>query len=87
MMWWLYSVGAKKKITVTRPPDTPMDTPFFPLGKNMATTAVSFGILLLVVVCWSKPTIGDNVYVLDDTPGLGRVFDGIGGLSGGGVKP
>ena len=25
-------------------------------------------------------------YVLDDTGGLGRVFDGIGGLSGGGVS-
>ena len=27
-----------------------------------------------------------NPYILDDTGGLGRVFDGIGGLSGGGVS-
>ena len=27
-----------------------------------------------------------GTYILDDTPGLGRVFDGIGGLSGGGVS-
>ena len=27
-----------------------------------------------------------QTYVLDDRPGLGRLFDGIGGLSGGGVS-
>lgn len=27
-----------------------------------------------------------QTYVVDDTPGLGRRFDGIGGLSGGGVR-
>lgn len=30
-------------------------------------------------------SLGDN-YVLDDKSGLGRTFDGIGGLSGGGVR-
>ena len=29
---------------------------------------------------------GDDIYILDDSPGLGRIFDGIGGLSGGGVR-
>ena len=29
---------------------------------------------------------GDDTYTLDDSPGLGRLFDGIGGLSGGGVR-
>lgn len=29
---------------------------------------------------------GAQTYVLDDTVGLGRRFDGIGGLSGGGVS-
>jgi len=29
---------------------------------------------------------GDVIYTLDDSPGLGRMFDGIGGLSGGGVS-
>ena len=28
----------------------------------------------------------DDTYTLDDSPGLGRMFDGIGGLSGGGVS-
>ena len=40
--------------------------------------------LLVILLC--GVVVGDNVYVLDDTPGLGRVFDGIGGLSGGGVS-
>ena len=29
---------------------------------------------------------GAQIYVLDDSDGLGRRFDGIGGLSGGGVS-
>ncbi len=29
---------------------------------------------------------GDYAYTLDDSPGLGRKFDGVGGLSGGGVS-
>ena len=29
--------------------------------------------------------VGSQTYVLDDSIGLGRQFDGIGGLSGGGV--
>ena len=36
------------------------------------------------LVCWV--TVECKTYVLDDTPGLGRVFDGIGGISGGGVR-
>lgn len=28
----------------------------------------------------------DNNYFIDDTGGFGRTFDGIGGLSGGGVR-
>ena len=28
---------------------------------------------------------GANTYTLDDSFGVGRVFDGIGGISGGGV--
>lgn len=29
---------------------------------------------------------GDKTYMLDDSAGFGRTFDGIGGLSGGGVR-
>lgn len=32
------------------------------------------------------PRAGAQTYVLDDSVGLGRQFDGIGGLSGGGVS-
>ena len=42
------------------------------------------GVLALV----ARPTQAQHhvMYVLDDSTGLGRRFDGIGGLSGGGVK-
>ena len=32
------------------------------------------------------PIIQNLAYFIDDTAGLGRKFDGIGGLSGGGVS-
>ena len=38
--------------------------------------------LLLLLLCWSE----SKLIVLDDTVGLGRTFDGIGGLSGGSVS-
>ena len=37
-----------------------------------------------LVLFFARATVCD--YVVDDTPGLGRRFDGIGGLSGGGVS-
>ena len=37
-------------------------------------------ISLVAVVC------GQSTYDVDDTGGLGRQYDGIGGLSGGGVR-
>lgn len=51
--------------------------------------ATSFQYFLLVVglfsVHWWQRADGTDIYVLDDSTGVGRVFDGIGGLSGGGV--
>ncbi len=44
-------------------------------------------VLLLSLLWLGAVVAGDGTYSLDDTPGLGRVFDGIGGLSGGGVSP
>ena len=38
----------------------------------------------LLALSWSAAV--NNQYLLDNTGGLGRVFDGIGGLSGGGVS-
>lgn len=42
--------------------------------------------VVLTVVCWLS-VVGGIIaqYVFDDTVGLGRRFDGVGGLSGGGV--
>lgn len=42
--------------------------------------------LKLLLVTLSCGVIAEDVYVLDDTGTLGRVFDGIGGISGGGVS-
>ena len=41
------------------------------------------GVILILEV---QRTVSGHVYMIDDTPGLGRRFDGIGGLSGGGVS-
>jgi hypothetical protein len=49
------------------------------LWKNMNYC----GFLLLVVLGYC---VAATPYLLDDSGGLGRVFDGIGGLSGGGVS-
>ena len=43
-----------------------------------ATTTFCLSVFLFTCTC--------NGYVIDDTGGLGRRFDGIGGLSGGGVS-
>ncbi len=40
-------------------------------------------LFVLIALCSGAAA---QTYVLDDTGGLGRVFDGIGGLSGGGVS-
>jgi len=29
---------------------------------------------------------GEDTYIFDDSPGLGRMFHGVGGISGGGVS-
>ena len=42
-------------------------------------------LLLLVSLVWLFAASSQS-YVLDDSVGLGRRFDGIGGLSGGGVS-
>ena len=42
--------------------------------------------LLVAVAVLHAVPIAAQVYVLDDSAGLGRRFDGIGGLSGGGVS-
>ena len=46
--------------------------------------------LALVVSLWTAAKVlrvecAADTYVLDDSSGLGRVFDGIGAISGGGV--
>ncbi|XP_062857083.1 galactocerebrosidase [Trichomycterus rosablanca] len=38
----------------------------------------------LFLICWIRSCVGE-MYILDDRIGLGRRFDGIGGLSGGGA--
>lgn len=44
-------------------------------------------VAVLILSCISRCHSLVNVtYVIDDTPGYGRRFDGIGGLSGGGVS-
>ncbi len=50
------------------------------LGKGLKTVIVT---IVVLVACFAN---GDDTYTLDDSPGLGRMFDGIGGLSGGGVS-
>ena len=40
----------------------------------------------LLCVAVSKAGADDSVITIDDAPGMGRMFDGIGGLSGGGVS-
>ncbi|XP_074516793.1 galactocerebrosidase isoform X2 [Sebastes fasciatus] len=42
-------------------------------------------LVLVVVLCLSVSLCSSQSYVLDDKEGLGRTFDGIGGLSGGGA--
>lgn len=41
----------------------------------------AYVLLVFVYTC-----MGQYTYPVDDTPGLGRVFDGIGAISGGGVS-
>ena len=50
------------------------------MDKRTAAFLVSFTVLIATI----DPVRAD--YTLDDSVGLGRVFDGIGGLSGGGVS-
>ncbi|KAL3863052.1 hypothetical protein ACJMK2_004834 [Sinanodonta woodiana] len=50
----------------------------------MSTKGVNF-ILISCVFALMRMTSSQDVYVFDDTSGLGRTFDGIGALSGGGA--
>lgn len=43
------------------------------------------GSTLLAVLLVATIAAADESYILDDSVGLGRRFDGIGGLSGGGL--
>ena len=45
-----------------------------------------FSLLLFTFLSGLCQRVGAQTYVLDDSAGLGRRFDGIGGLSGGGVS-
>ncbi len=45
-----------------------------------------WSVLLLVAIASLHMVAGRSVYNVDDSVGLGRRFDGIGGLSGGGVS-
>ena len=51
------------------------------LGRSLNTYSTLLYVLLLPLVLGHA-----RVYVVDDSEGLGRRFDGIGGLSGGGVR-
>ena len=48
--------------------------------------AVLLVLVQLLVLTVPRCTSQSNLIVLDDTEGLGRTFDGIGGLSGGSVS-
>ena len=48
--------------------------------------AVLLVLVQLLVLTVPPCTSQSNLIVLDDTEGLGRTFDGIGGLSGGSVS-
>ena len=50
-------------------------------------TPVSNIAFLTCILCCilATATSDDNTVVFDDSPGVGRLFDGIGGLSGGGA--
>lgn len=52
----------------------------------MATLAEMISVMLLCLSLQSGVIRGAPIYPLDDSVGLGRRFDGIGGLSGGGVS-
>ena len=56
-------------------------------AKTMDTyyTGVLFLYTSLVAV-FAWPGVGSQTYLVDDSVGLGRRFDGVGGLSGGGVS-
>ena len=51
------------------------------MNKRTAALLVPFTLLITAIDHHVRAE-----YILDDTVGLGRVFDGIGGLSGGGVS-
>lgn len=40
--------------------------------------------LILILFYFIESNVGDE-YIFDDSVGLGRVFDGVGAISGGGV--
>lgn len=61
-------------------PTGSVQTPHFTMMNNRVLTVFIFVLSLSLQFCCS------NIYVLNDKEGLGRVFDGIGGLSGGGVS-
>ena len=50
------------------------------MNKGMAALLVPFTLLIATIYHVRAD------YMLDDSVGLGRMFDGIGGLSGGGVS-
>ena len=50
------------------------------MNKGMAALLVPFTLLIVTIYHVRAD------YMLDDSVGLGRMFDGIGGLSGGGVS-
>lgn len=56
-------------------------------GGAVLFTAMSFlAVLFVARLSLHLPRAVSQTYVLDDGVGLGRQFDGIGGLSGGGVS-
>jgi hypothetical protein len=58
-------------------------TPQIQLSDLMMLLSVAVLILFCISRCHSLVNV---TYIVDDTPGYGRRFDGIGGLSGGGVS-
>lgn len=54
------------------------------VGENMEGTVVLSVLVVSLLLLFTSAQL--LTYDLDDRKGLGRVFDGIGGLSGGGVS-
>ena len=56
-----------------------------PIMRSRTRSSVTISLIVLLLILQAGVSRGAP-YTLDDSVGLGRRFDGIGGLSGGGVS-